>query len=136
MLNRPTEAVSTSVCGGSIYKGNLTISGFWIYFWCIILNYSGQARHVRPSPVDLWLTEKSTLSLYWFLSSRNFRNPSQYDRSRAFSTISQHLEFLQTWNLWWEVKFKIVLLSDCFQENQVKKCSKKQYKMHFLALCA
>ena len=33
-----SDFIGPSVYGGSVYKGNLTVSLFWIYFWCIILN--------------------------------------------------------------------------------------------------
>ena len=33
-----SDFIGPSIYGGSIYKGNLAISFFWIYFWYIVLS--------------------------------------------------------------------------------------------------
>ena len=42
-----SDFIGPSIYGDLIYIGDLTISVFWIYFWCIILNSSGHVLQTK-----------------------------------------------------------------------------------------
>ena len=124
--------IGPSVYGGSIYKGNLTITAFWIYFWANLVRHS----HVRPTLVDLWLTKKSTLELLLILEILSFLESfTIWSVKSIFDSNSQDQESCQTWNLGWESKYHNNPLFKWFS-GKSSFFFKKIYKMPFLALFA
>ena len=95
-----SDFIGPSIYGDLIYIGDLTISVFWIYFWCIILNSSGHVLQTKDYFFCHSLTKKSCWYPYSVL-----RYPSQKNKLKKPSIT-------------------IILPSDCFKKNKMTKLSK------------
>ena len=96
-------------------------------FSYITLAMSNQTQLICDS-----LTKKSTLYLYWFLRYQTFRIPSKSYWLREFWIVSQDLQFCQTLNLGWEVKYHNNSPFRLFSEIQTKNFLKNNIKCRFL----
>ena len=100
--NQRSERRTDNTCfiGLSVYEDQYAKKSwpyliFWIYcwsFWSTFVTFS----HVRPNPTNLL---NVTLIIHLW---DTFMQPEQ---SLACWEITQELEFFQTWNLGWKVKY-------------------------------